>query len=111
MHVWLQAKRNLSQLPNFALSIPLALFNTSSSAESAESHQQSSSVSTVGAGSQLSNDVDAKWQDADARLQDALLMFPNVLIPLMEKCQVTLDPVVMKHPYFNTHNLNRWVGT
>ncbi len=96
-----QSKRNMSQLPNFALSVPLALFNSSRSADAAESCQNGGSEDAVeGSAAQLA-------EEADVRLQDALLMFPNVLIPLTEKCQVTLDPVIMKHPYFGTWNLNR----
>ena len=91
-----QAKRNLSQLPNFALSVPLALFHASRSADSADSQPDSSRG--VGA---------CQLEESNARLQEALIMFPNVLLPLMDKCQVTLDPTVMKHPYFNTWNLNR----
>ncbi|XP_045193322.2 transcription factor 25-like [Mercenaria mercenaria] len=56
-----EAHRNLSQLPNFAFSIPLAYF-----------HQGESNK-------------------ADEMLQDSLLMFPGMLSPLLDKCGVQAD--------------------
>lgn len=92
-----QAKRNLSQLPNFALSVPLALFHASQNAESDATEPPNGPTP----------DTASRLAESNTKLQEALIMFPNVLLPLMEKCQVTLDPVVMKHSYFNTWNLNR----
>lgn len=89
-----QAKRNLSQLPNFALSIPLALFYCSKNAESAQSKQAPGSDGKALA-------------ESNAKLQEALIMFPNVLLPLMDKCQVTLDPAVMKHGFFTAWTLEK----
>jgi len=49
----------------------------------------------------------AKWQmgeveTAHALLQEALLMFPGVLIPLLEKCSIQADNRVNTHPFFTT---------
>ena len=89
-----QSHRNLSQLPNFAFSIPLALFHSSSSSSSKDIPTSDDSVPT----------------EADSRLQDALLMFPSVLLPLMEKCSVNLDPRVIKHSFFADAELSKWAN-
>jgi hypothetical protein len=34
-------------------------------------------------------------------LQNALIMFPSVLVPLLEKCSIQPDPKVTAHPFFN----------
>lgn len=38
--------------------------------------------------------------EGDELLQDALLMFPGVLMPLLEKCSVQVDARVLKHGFF-----------
>lgn len=67
-----ESTKNLSQLPNFAFSKAVARFYTCGGDASA----------------------------ADAALQDALLMFPGVLVPLLEKCSVQVDGRVSKHGFF-----------
>lgn len=76
---WESAK-NLSQLPNFAFSTAVAHFYTS-------------------------NGDTAK---ADTVLQDALLMFPAVLLPLLEKCSVQVDARVTSHRFFCTEHDKKW---
>jgi len=49
----------------------------------------------------------AKWQIGDVEtsntlLQEALIMFPGVLIPLLEKCSIQADKRVIAHPFFTT---------
>ncbi|XP_078106009.1 ribosome quality control complex subunit TCF25 isoform X2 [Sander vitreus] len=78
----LQEHRNLSQLPNFAFSTALCHFHLS---------QQ--------------EDVDPEESDkerhkADQLLQNALIMFPGVLIPLLDLCTVQPDPTVTSHAFF-----------
>ena len=34
------------------------------------------------------------------QLQEALIMFPGLLIPLLDKCNVVPDPKVEKHGFF-----------
>uniref|UniRef100_A0A8C9YP36 Transcription factor 25 (basic helix-loop-helix) n=1 Tax=Sander lucioperca TaxID=283035 RepID=A0A8C9YP36_SANLU len=83
LHLFLlQEHRNLSQLPNFAFSTALCHFHLS---------QQ--------------EDVDPEESDkerhkADQLLQNALIMFPGVLIPLLDLCTVQPDPTVTSHAFF-----------
>lgn len=69
-----ESTKNLSQLPNFAFSTAIAHFYTS----------------------------DGKTDVADELLQNALLMFPSVLIPLLEKCSVQMDSRLSKHSFFSS---------
>lgn len=69
-----ESSKNLSQLPNFAFSIAVAHFHTSSE----------------------------DTTKADSLLQDALLMFPGVLKPLLEKCSVQPDPRVSTHEFLES---------
>ncbi|XP_020643959.3 ribosome quality control complex subunit TCF25 [Pogona vitticeps] len=80
-HEW-EGHRNLSQLPNFAFSVPLAYFFLSqqedlSDAELSQAHERAASL-----------------------LQQALVMFPNVLMPLLDRCSVQPDATVASHPFF-----------
>lgn len=68
--------KNLTQLPNFAFSNAIAHYYTSE-------HRQEDSENV-----------------ADALLQDALLMFPGVLMPLLDKCSVRVDDRLEKHEFF-----------
>uniref|UniRef100_A0A1A8IN97 Transcription factor 25 (Basic helix-loop-helix) n=1 Tax=Nothobranchius kuhntae TaxID=321403 RepID=A0A1A8IN97_NOTKU len=74
--------RNLSQLPNFAFSCALCRFHLS---------QQ--------------EDLDPKEAEnqkklADQMLQSALIMFPGVLMPLLDLCTVQPDATVTSHCFF-----------
>ena len=62
---FLQGPRNLSQLPNFAFSVPLAMFHCSASDQ-----QQGKD----GEGEE------GRSREADHRLQDALMKFPCVSV-------------------------------
>ncbi|XP_018402780.1 PREDICTED: transcription factor 25 [Cyphomyrmex costatus] len=64
--------RNLTQLPNIAYSLALAHFR-------------------------LGNKT-----DACTLLQNALIMFPGVLMILLEKCSIQADSKVMSHKFFNS---------
>lgn len=66
-----EISRNLSQLPNFAFSVAVAHF-------------------------QLGRDIET----AHNLLQKALIMFPGVLLPLLDKCSVQADSRVSTHPFF-----------
>ncbi|KAI5701460.1 hypothetical protein M8J75_009781 [Diaphorina citri] len=66
--------RNLSQLPNFKYSLAVAHFQN--------------------------NDV----EKAHTLLQEALLMFPMVLLPLLEKCAIQPDSRVQTHAFFAAHS-------
>ncbi|KAK7115258.1 ribosome quality control complex subunit TCF25-like [Littorina saxatilis] len=70
-----EAFRNLTQLPNFAFSVPLAMFH-------------------------LAKDNQTLAQKADDMLEEALLMFPGLLITLLDKCGVNPDKRVADHAFF-----------
>lgn len=69
---WESAK-NMSQLPNCSFSLAVAHYHTSTDG----------------------------YHVADRMLQEALLMFPGVLLPLLEKCAVQIDKRVSSHAYFS----------
>ncbi|ELR58742.1 Transcription factor 25 [Bos mutus] len=75
-----EAHRNLSQLPNFAFSVPLAFL----SQQADLSEQEMSSAR----------------EEACVRIQQALTMFPGVLMPLLEYCSVRPDATVATHHFF-----------
>ncbi|XP_012321424.2 ribosome quality control complex subunit TCF25 isoform X1 [Aotus nancymaae] len=77
-----EAHRNLSQLPNFAFSVPLAYFLLSQQTDLPE-HEQSSAR-----------------EKASLLIQQALTMFPGVLLPLLEYCSVQPDATVSAHHFF-----------
>ena len=66
-------QRNLTQLPNMAYSIALAKFYGSKT-----------------------NDL----SDADEKIQKALIEFPGVLLPLLDKCSVDIDKRVLGSQFF-----------
>lgn len=67
-----ETSRNLTQLPNIAYSLALANFRL------------------------------GELETANELLQNALLMFPGVLMPLLDKCSVQTDSRVQGHDYFNS---------
>ncbi|KAL0621681.1 Transcription factor 25 [Plecturocebus cupreus] len=77
-----ETHRNLSQLPNFAFSVPLAYFLLSQQTDLPE-HEQSSAR-----------------EKASLLIQQALTMFPGVLLPLLEYCSVRPDATVSTHRFF-----------
>ncbi|XP_062965564.1 ribosome quality control complex subunit TCF25 isoform X2 [Cynocephalus volans] len=77
-----EVHRNLSQLPNFAFSVPLAYFLLSQQAELPE------------------HELSAAREKASLLIQQALTMFPGVLMPLLEYCSVRPDATVSHHHFF-----------
>ncbi|XP_004473490.2 ribosome quality control complex subunit TCF25 [Dasypus novemcinctus] len=77
-----EAPRNLSQLPNFAFSVPLAYFLLSQQADLPEHERQS------------------MREKSSLLIQQALTMFPGVLMPLLEYCSVRPDATVSSHHFF-----------
>jgi hypothetical protein len=77
--------KNLSQLPNFAFSVAMANFQLDDETES-----ENKLMSNV-------------------LLQKALIMFPGVLLPLLDKCSVQPDSRVSSHPFFTTKAMMRYV--
>uniref|UniRef100_A0A8C4PZU7 Uncharacterized protein n=1 Tax=Eptatretus burgeri TaxID=7764 RepID=A0A8C4PZU7_EPTBU len=83
LHSYWEDSRNLSQLPNFAFSVPLAHWQLSKQKGIAEDH------------------ATAHRQQATMLLQHALLAFPTgVLLLLLDACGVQADGEVLKHSYF-----------
>ncbi|NXC84138.1 TCF25 factor, partial [Cercotrichas coryphoeus] len=77
-----ESHRSLSQLPNFAFSVPLAYFFLSQQEERPELER-------------------SQARERAARLiQLALIMFPSVLMPLLDHCSVQPDARVASHPFF-----------
>ncbi|XP_038557513.1 transcription factor 25-like [Micropterus salmoides] len=74
--------RNLSQLPNFAFSTALCHFHLS----------QQEDIDP--------EESDKRRQKADQTLQNALIMFPGVLMPLLDLCTVQPDVTVTSHAFF-----------
>ncbi|XP_027702272.1 transcription factor 25 [Vombatus ursinus] len=77
-----ESHRNLSQLPNFAFSVPLAHFLLS----------QQDDLPEV--------ELSSARENASRLIQQALIMFPGVLMPLLDRCSVRPDAAVLAHPFF-----------
>ncbi|XP_055002103.1 transcription factor 25 isoform X2 [Sorex araneus] len=77
-----EAHRNLSQLPNFAFSVPLAYFLLSQQSDLPE------------------EEVSSARDQASVLIRQALVMFPGVLMPLLEYCSVRPDSAVANHRFF-----------
>uniref|UniRef100_A0A672P5A5 Transcription factor 25 (basic helix-loop-helix) n=1 Tax=Sinocyclocheilus grahami TaxID=75366 RepID=A0A672P5A5_SINGR len=77
-----EVHRNLSQLPNFSFSVALSYYHLS----------QQEDISPV-ENQQLK-------QKSNVLLQNALIMFPGALMPLLDLCTVQPDAVVSSHAFF-----------
>ncbi|XP_051513292.1 transcription factor 25 isoform X1 [Myxocyprinus asiaticus] len=77
-----EVHRNLSQLPNFAFSVALSYYQLSQQEDVPPEEQQ-----------QLKH-------KSDVLLQDALIMFPGALMPLLDLCTVQPDAAVSSHAFF-----------
>uniref|UniRef100_A0A4W5NJS6 Transcription factor 25 (basic helix-loop-helix) n=1 Tax=Hucho hucho TaxID=62062 RepID=A0A4W5NJS6_9TELE len=77
-----EVHRNLSQLPNFAFSVALSHFHLSQE-DQTESKER-----------------ERLKHKADLLLQNALIMFPGVLMPLLDLCTVQPDAAVLSHDFF-----------
>ncbi|XP_030620561.1 ribosome quality control complex subunit TCF25 [Chanos chanos] len=77
-----EVHRNLSQLPNFAFSVALSHYHLSQQEDSTAEESQRTK------------------QKSDLLLQNALIMFPGVLMPLLDLCTVQPDTAVSSHAFF-----------
>lgn len=91
--------KNLSMLPNFSFSVPLALFHLSSGGFQASSRDRRESSKAAALAEALGS-PEAMRERADSMLQRALIMFPGLLLPLLDKCSIQPDPGVAAHAYF-----------
>ncbi|XP_067905377.1 transcription factor 25 isoform X2 [Heterodontus francisci] len=73
---------NLSQLPNFAFSVPLAYYHLSQREDLSDTERTQ------------------KQERAKHLMQKALIEFPSVLMPLLDQCGVQADQAVLSHKYF-----------
>ncbi|XP_053127480.1 transcription factor 25 [Hemicordylus capensis] len=77
-----ESHRNLSQLPNFAFSVPLAYFFLSQQEDLPEA------------------ELNHAHERAATLIRQSLIMFPSVLMPLLDRCSVQPDATVASHPFF-----------
>ncbi len=75
-----EPKKNLTQLPNIAYSLALAELQAARSATKTPEEADTSKADTI--------------------LQNALIMFPGVLWPLLDKCSVDIDKRLSASSYF-----------
>jgi hypothetical protein len=78
VHDW-DKKKNLTQLPNMAYSVALAQFH----------HSKSKTTNN-----------EEMAERADEMLQKALIEFPGMLLPLLDKCSVDIDKRVYASQFF-----------
>ena len=76
--------RNLSQLPNFAFSVGVAKFQHAHQRDVREDGRRHAEAMAA----------------ADAALQSALIMFPSVLFPLLDKASIEPDTRAAGHAFF-----------
>ncbi|KAG0724450.1 Transcription factor 25 [Chionoecetes opilio] len=91
--------KNLSQLPNFSFSVPLALFHLSTGGGQSSSRDKREATKAAALAEELGG-PEAMRERADDMLQRALIMFPGLLLPLLDKCSIQPDPEVASHAFF-----------
>ncbi|XP_042222983.1 transcription factor 25-like isoform X2 [Homarus americanus] len=105
-----EPSKNLSMLPSFAYSVPLALFHLSVGVDQSTQRDRRESIKAAALMEELGSPEEMRKR-ADTMIQRALIMFPGVLMPLLDKCNVQPDPVVASHPFFGpTAQLNQSKG-
>lgn len=98
-----EKSKNLAQLPNFAYSVALAYHNLS--LKKPESSKASGDKASSSCASMPSSEELCK--QANKHLQYAILMFPSVILPLLDKCGVQVDSRTRNHSFFNAQAQNR----
>lgn len=91
--------KNLSMLPNFSFSVPLALFHLSNGSGQTSSRDKRESSKAAALAEELGT-PEAMRERADSMLQRALITFPGLLLPLLDKCSIQPDPLVASHAFF-----------
>ncbi|MPC08355.1 Transcription factor 25 [Portunus trituberculatus] len=91
--------KNLSMLPNFSFSVPLALYHLSNGSGQTSSRDKRESSKAAALAEELGN-PETMRERADAMLQRALITFPGLLLPLLDKCSIQPDPVVASHAFY-----------
>jgi hypothetical protein len=93
MYKFWEKERNLDQLPNFSYSVALAYHLLASKAEGFK-YEGNLTIEELN-------------ERADKMIQYALLMFPSVLLPLMDKLGIQMDTRARNHAYFNSRAQTR----
>ncbi|KAK8734951.1 hypothetical protein OTU49_005742, partial [Cherax quadricarinatus] len=88
-----EPSKNLSMLPSFAFSVPLALFHLSVGVDQSSARDKRELVKAAALAEELGTPEEMRKR-ADTMIQKALIMFPGVLVPLLDKCNIQPDPVV-----------------
>lgn len=96
-----ESSKNLSQLPNFAYGLPVAHYRLQEAAKVAGPKASSSSAGDTAAITDETVDV------ASQLLQRALITFPGVLQPLLDKCGVQTDKRAAAHTFFGARMLDK----
>lgn len=94
-----EPSKNLSMLPSFAFSVPLALFHLSVGVDQSSARDKRELVKAAALAEELGTPEEMRKR-ADTMIQKALIMFPGVLVPLLDKCNIQPDPVVASHAFF-----------
>lgn len=98
-----EKSKNLSQLPNFAYSIALAYHMQSISTKKPEPSKTEKTTN-----SNLQQSPEEMSQQADKFLQYAILMFPSVILPMLEKCGIQVDSRTKNHTFLGVQAQNRY---
>lgn len=109
-----EASKNLSQLPNFAYSMALAqyLLYLESSKEDKSKSKKSDQYQQFGLNRLKPKvELDESAQNeliksSSNRLQYAILMFPSIVRPLIEKSNLQVNSKLVNHSFFNAPTLN-----
>ncbi|XP_045606255.1 ribosome quality control complex subunit TCF25 isoform X1 [Procambarus clarkii] len=94
-----EPSKNLSMLPSFSYSVPLALFHLSVGGDQPSGRDKREAAKAAALAEELGS-VEEMRKRADTMIQKALIMFPGVLMPLLDKCNIQPDPVVASHAFF-----------
>lgn len=86
--------RNLSQLPNFSYSVALSYHLLAEKAARSSSKTSEEDLQLA--------------EKADSLIQYAILMFPSVLLPLLDKLGVQIDTRAKLHNYLNAFAQSRY---
>jgi len=107
-NLW-NGSKNLCQLPNWSYSVALAQFllsigagDGSLAAASSSKNKKSEPMNSL-----TEAEREAYGKQSDELLQYSILMFPLVLIPLLDKIGIQSDQRVRNHSYFNYGAQNR----
>ena len=94
------SSKNLAMLPNFAFSVPLACLYLSRGDGNCEAHKTLKQLLIQPAVQRTKTQL---REEADKLLQEALIMFPDMLNKLLQAIGIKPDERVSKHSFFNSN--------